>query len=324
MVDLKCPNCAASISIDDTREFGFCSYCGTKVQLVQTVKIVHDGMVSISGVKSDEQMLATAKQMIDIGEASEAQKVLEKIVTTSPDCGEAWLGLAYIKGFMCDNYGVNITQLSKSLIANNSLTQIKQQVMSQLITNFTNSDEMRRAKKLMGERLCPIYDKLVATLQKEIDDYVTNYITKEQANSRSIIDKISKNKNLLDGYFYDTESDGQDSAFFLHNYCLYMYYRGAYYIVTDIISNKICLTFDIFEHRYNSSSIAKNITMEIHYATNNEIYTSLGRRWKSNTSSYANRYESTKSNRKRMGKCPVCGASTFLGICSERCKKNLY
>ena len=33
MIDLKCPNCSASISLDETREYGFCSYCGTKIQL---------------------------------------------------------------------------------------------------------------------------------------------------------------------------------------------------------------------------------------------------------------------------------------------------
>ena len=35
---LKCPNCNATISIEDNREYGFCPYCGQKIQLVQTVK----------------------------------------------------------------------------------------------------------------------------------------------------------------------------------------------------------------------------------------------------------------------------------------------
>lgn len=29
----QCPSCGAQISLDDSREFGFCQYCGTKIML---------------------------------------------------------------------------------------------------------------------------------------------------------------------------------------------------------------------------------------------------------------------------------------------------
>ena len=28
---IACPNCNGEVQIDDSREFGFCTYCGTKV-----------------------------------------------------------------------------------------------------------------------------------------------------------------------------------------------------------------------------------------------------------------------------------------------------
>lgn len=31
MITLICPNCAASLNIDESRQFAFCQYCGTKV-----------------------------------------------------------------------------------------------------------------------------------------------------------------------------------------------------------------------------------------------------------------------------------------------------
>lgn len=43
MLQLKCPNCGADIALDDTRDFGFCSYCGTKVLLDEYKKRV-DGV----------------------------------------------------------------------------------------------------------------------------------------------------------------------------------------------------------------------------------------------------------------------------------------
>ena len=33
MKTFNCPNCGAQISLDDSRDFGFCQYCGTKIML---------------------------------------------------------------------------------------------------------------------------------------------------------------------------------------------------------------------------------------------------------------------------------------------------
>ena len=33
VIKLVCPNCKANIELDDSREFGFCQYCGTKILL---------------------------------------------------------------------------------------------------------------------------------------------------------------------------------------------------------------------------------------------------------------------------------------------------
>ncbi len=33
MKTFHCPNCGAQISLDDSRDFGFCQYCGTKIIL---------------------------------------------------------------------------------------------------------------------------------------------------------------------------------------------------------------------------------------------------------------------------------------------------
>ena len=43
MLQLKCPNCGADITLDVTRDFGFCSYCGTKVLLDEYKKRVEGG-----------------------------------------------------------------------------------------------------------------------------------------------------------------------------------------------------------------------------------------------------------------------------------------
>lgn len=47
-VAMKCPSCGANFELDETREFGFCNYCGTKVMQEKTV-IEHRGSVKIDG-----------------------------------------------------------------------------------------------------------------------------------------------------------------------------------------------------------------------------------------------------------------------------------
>ena len=39
MKKVNCPNCGASMDIEDNREFAFCSYCGTKIILNEIVRI---------------------------------------------------------------------------------------------------------------------------------------------------------------------------------------------------------------------------------------------------------------------------------------------
>lgn len=39
MKQLKCPSCGADLNLDDSKEYGFCSYCGTKVQINDRINV---------------------------------------------------------------------------------------------------------------------------------------------------------------------------------------------------------------------------------------------------------------------------------------------
>lgn len=49
MIELKCPNCSADIELDDSREIGFCRYCGTRV-LIELNKSKVDGIAGIDNL----------------------------------------------------------------------------------------------------------------------------------------------------------------------------------------------------------------------------------------------------------------------------------
>ncbi len=46
IVELKCPNCGATIQVDEDRDFCFCSYCGTKSMIDNgTIHIIDEAKI---------------------------------------------------------------------------------------------------------------------------------------------------------------------------------------------------------------------------------------------------------------------------------------
>lgn len=72
MKALLCPQCGASICLDDTREFGFCNYCGSKIQLVEKTIVEHNGMVSIDHSSFVNNLCKKGFMEIDQGKLVEA------------------------------------------------------------------------------------------------------------------------------------------------------------------------------------------------------------------------------------------------------------
>ena len=46
MKQVKCPNCGASMEIEESREFAFCSFCGTKIIVKEDVSINRDNEIN--------------------------------------------------------------------------------------------------------------------------------------------------------------------------------------------------------------------------------------------------------------------------------------
>ncbi|MBP3446483.1 MAG: hypothetical protein J6K64_04320 [Clostridia bacterium] len=65
-VSLNCPNCAASIELDNSREFGFCQYCGTKI-VQDKIVVEHRGSVSIDRSNEIINLLRRAQEMFEKG-----------------------------------------------------------------------------------------------------------------------------------------------------------------------------------------------------------------------------------------------------------------
>lgn len=70
LVEMKCPQCGAVMQFDDSREFMFCSFCGTKIANVAETKIINinknvSGEVTYKRDTSDDPNLLISFSTVD-------------------------------------------------------------------------------------------------------------------------------------------------------------------------------------------------------------------------------------------------------------------
>ena len=88
---VKCPSCGASVELDSSREFGFCSYCGTKI--VQD-KIIHEhrGSVKVEGTVTADSLFERGRIMLSDGDFRNAAKYFDRVLDIDPHKASAYWG----------------------------------------------------------------------------------------------------------------------------------------------------------------------------------------------------------------------------------------
>ena len=89
-IKISCPSCGANIELDDSREFGFCSFCGTKITQDKIV-VEHRGSVKINGVANTKSLLDRAKLFLEDQKFNEAYQYCERALDIEPQNPEAYL-----------------------------------------------------------------------------------------------------------------------------------------------------------------------------------------------------------------------------------------
>lgn len=174
-VAAKCPNCGATVDLSEDREFGFCTYCGTKI-IQDKVVIEHRGKVSVDGIANVSTVLDRAYLFIEDGKFTEASTYLEKALDINPRCSKAYLGK-----LLCQYQLSNIDRLKESALpvsSNeffnkairfaspaelNELEQIKAQIRNNMLQVGKN---LQKAADDINERIDTTNDYLKTNLKK--------------------------------------------------------------------------------------------------------------------------------------------------------------
>ena len=115
---LTCPNCNGDVELDKDQEFGFCKYCGTKVQNTN-FKVVK-GKVKIDKSKDADNYYIIARRALNDNDHETAEKYYDMILQIDPNSWEALFYKTYCNAMNC-----KIIQINSSIIKlNNCLDSV--------------------------------------------------------------------------------------------------------------------------------------------------------------------------------------------------------
>lgn len=96
IVNTKCTHCGASIQLDSNQKEGFCSYCGSKIKIQDSI-----GKVQTSHTANLSNYLNIAGAAIDAGNGEEALEYANKALEADSQSAEAWLVKMQAYGLLC-------------------------------------------------------------------------------------------------------------------------------------------------------------------------------------------------------------------------------
>lgn len=115
---LICPSCKGEVDLDKEQEFGFCKYCGTKVQNTSIKKI--KGNIKIDKNTDLENYYIIARRALDDKDDETAEKYYDMILQIDPNSFEALFYKTY-----CNARNCKIIAIRSSIVkVNNCLDSV--------------------------------------------------------------------------------------------------------------------------------------------------------------------------------------------------------
>lgn len=118
VVALKCPSCNGELEFDGSREFGFCSYCGTKVMIqeeIQKVKVIHSGSVVLDDSGKAGNFLTLADSAMKNGNFGEAYDYYKKVLEIDAKSFKAIFGKGLSAAYTSTPDKIRLNELFNAL-----------------------------------------------------------------------------------------------------------------------------------------------------------------------------------------------------------------
>lgn len=152
LVNVKCPNCGASIQLDNKRVEGFCSYCGSKVKIDEVQKMTIQGTVKVDTSDELVNLYQLARRAKDSNNSENATKYYDMVLVKDPNSWEANFYVVYFKAMSC-----KIAEISSE---SQNIANCIKPVLQLISDNVTNTEEQDKAVKEVVNRTLEIADML--------------------------------------------------------------------------------------------------------------------------------------------------------------------
>lgn len=168
-VIINCPNCGAEIELDSQREYGYCTYCGTKV-VQEKIIVEHRGTVNIDGVADLNALLERAYIFIEDGKFQQANQYFDRVLDINPRCSKAYFGK-----LLCQLHVKNADEIK-----------------STLVRPLPYYDNYNKAKKFANENEMLEYE--------EIEKFINQKYENKRNSFKEKINNINAEINSLNQY----------------------------------------------------------------------------------------------------------------------------
>lgn len=156
IVTLKCTHCRGDVQLDDTREYGFCMYCGTKILIQQDVNNIN---VNVTYWEQTKAMKNSMTAQYKAARFDSALELADQIVSLNSADPEVWFCAADCLIRVCGIPGIleeeNTERLSK---------YAKQYA---LLANIAPVDPVVMKGSIFGTKLT---DHVHRTIRKSVED----------------------------------------------------------------------------------------------------------------------------------------------------------
>lgn len=218
-VTLKCPNCGGSLEFDDSREFGFCQFCGHKLMIQQEIMHIH---VSQNFDKQIDRMLAQAEENIRLRKPKDAKKVLKEVIKIDASRPEYYLLSAkaealdaYMPGDVANpRADRKIADLLDSYTAFSGISISFESLLDELGLSHRDFSDLFRERLSNKEydRCVKELEGLVSGKNFSLDNFCLYYKLRKELYEFIAENEFSFPKEL-NGFKYRSDNDWEDIVF---------------------------------------------------------------------------------------------------------------
>lgn len=189
-VSIKCPNCGGALELDDSKEFGYCIFCGTQVHIQdEKTRVEVSGSVKLDESDKYSNYLTLATRAFEARNMSEAYTYYTKALEIRQDDYLPVFRKALCAGYLSDDLGLRIEEVvagistAHSLVSDRNLQKnMSDEIVTfalsdqpEVITTFYSSDECARYAKGIYNRIT-LLNRLYPFLDKDNAEGVSKYL----------------------------------------------------------------------------------------------------------------------------------------------------